>query len=114
MLNYLEVKKDKMDEPIPISEDSDKVQLKLKKPDFYCEGFLSLIDDYGKSYIPYQDAEHIVNNLANNLNNMNDYKINNDKNKIKQLKTVKTVVTTETLNKDDIEPELDLNDFNVE
>jgi hypothetical protein len=39
MLNYLEVKKDKMDEPIPISEDSDKVQLKLKKPDFYCEGF---------------------------------------------------------------------------
>lgn len=113
MLNYLEVKKDKMDEPIPISEDSDKVQLKLKKPDFYCEGFLSLIEDYGKAYIPYQDAEHIVNNLTNDsisIDNNTTKVINEDKpvaknksNKNRNIKQVK--------NEND---EINLDDFDVE
>jgi hypothetical protein len=113
MLNYLEVKKDKMDEPIPISEDSDKVQLKLKKPDFYCEGFLSLIEDYGKAYIPYQDAEHIVNNLSNDSisidNNttkvINDNKSNieNKGNKNKKIKQVEKE-----------NDEINLDDFDVE
>lgn len=72
MLNYLEVKKDKLDEPIPISDDSDKVQLKLKKPDFYCEGFLDLINEYGKQYIPYQECKQIVNNLQDKMIEINE------------------------------------------
>jgi hypothetical protein len=102
MLNYLEVKKDKMDEPIPISEDSDKVQLKLKKPDFYCEGFLSLIEDYGKEYIPYQDAEHIVNNLTKHTETTND----DDNVKIEKHK-VKVKIKTD-------DSELNLDDINIE
>lgn len=113
MLNYLEVKKDKMDEPIPISEDSDKVQLKLKKPDFYCEGFLSLIEDYGKAYIPYQDAEHIVNNLTNDsmpIDNNITKVINEDKpvteNKGNKNKKIKQVEKEND--------EINLDDFDVE
>lgn len=113
MLNYLEVKKDKMDEPIPISEDSDKVQLKLKKPDFYCEGFLSLIEDYGKAYIPYQDAEHIVNNLSNDsisIDNNTAKVINEDKptieNKGNKNKKIKQVEKEND--------EINLDDFDVE
>lgn len=113
MLNYLEVKKDKMDEPIPISEDSDKVQLKLKKPDFYCEGFLSLIEDYGKAYIPYQDAEHIVNNLANDSISIDDNitkAINEEKpvteNKVNKNKKIKQVEKEND--------EINLDDFDVE
>lgn len=113
MLNYLEVKKDKMDEPIPISEDSDKVQLKLKKPDFYCEGFLSLIEDYGKAYIPYQDAEHIVNNLANDS-------ISTDNNTAKVINEEKPVTENKSNKKKSIKQvekendEINLDDFDVE
>lgn len=113
MLNYLEVKKDKMDEPIPISEDSDKVQLKLKKPDFYCEGFLSLIEDYGKAYIPYQDAEHIVNNLANDS-------ISIDNNTAKVINEDKPTIENKGNKKKDIKQvekendEINLDDFDVE
>ena len=113
MLNYLEVKKDKMDEPIPISEDCDKVQLKLKKPDFYCEGFRSLIEDYGKAYIPYQDAEHIVNNLANDSISIDDNitkAINEDtppiENKGNKNKKIKQVEKENN--------EINLDDFDVE
>lgn len=66
ILNYLELKTDKIGEPILISDDSDKVQLKLKKPDFYCEGFISLVEKYGLNYDPIQDAKSIVG-LLNNL-----------------------------------------------
>lgn len=59
-LYYLEVKTDKMGEPLSISDECDKVQLKLKKPDFYCEGFLELIDQYKEKYIPWQDSEKIT------------------------------------------------------
>jgi hypothetical protein len=62
-LYYLEVKEDKLGEPITISEECDKVQLKLRKPDFYCEGFLCLINEYKTKYIPYQDAQHIADNV---------------------------------------------------
>lgn len=67
ILNYLELKTDKIGEPISISDDSDKVQLKLKKPDFYCEGFVSLVEKYGFNYDPIQDAKSIVG-LLNNSN----------------------------------------------
>lgn len=65
ILNYLELKTDKIGEPISISDDSDKVQLKLKKPDFYCEGFISLVEKYGLNYDPIQDAKSIVGLLNN-------------------------------------------------
>ena len=45
-LSYLQIKEDKLGEPIPISDDCDKVQLKLRKPDFYCEGFLDMLNIY--------------------------------------------------------------------
>ena len=60
VLSYLEVKTDKIGEPIPISEDNDKVQLKMKHPDFYCEGFIEMIRLYGKNYIPLQEAYAIT------------------------------------------------------
>jgi len=63
IINYLELKTDKIGEPIPISEDNDKVQLKLKYPDFYCEGFTSMIEKYGNNYIPIQEAKHICDIL---------------------------------------------------
>lgn len=62
MLHYLQVKEDKIGEPLTISEDSDKVQLKLKHPDFYCEGFLDLLKHYKKNYLPYKDAQTILKN----------------------------------------------------
>ena len=62
-LFYLEVKEDKMGEPITISDECDKVQLKFKKPDFYCEGFLELINEYKRKYIPWQESERITNNI---------------------------------------------------
>lgn len=58
-LNYIQIKEDKIGEPIPISEDSDKVQLKLRKPDFYCEGFLDIMNIYQKQYLPWQQAKSI-------------------------------------------------------
>ena len=61
ILHYLELKTDKIGEPIPISDDNDKVQLKLKKPDFFCEGFNCLVQKYGNDYGPIQDAKSIIN-----------------------------------------------------
>lgn len=61
ILSYLEMKTDKLGEPIPISEDNDKVQLKLKHPDFFCEGFISMAEKYGNNYLPIQEAKSITN-----------------------------------------------------
>lgn len=69
ILHYLELKTDKIGEPLPISDDSDKVQLKLKKPDFYCEGFIPIIEKYGPDYDPIQDARSIVALLNNYMSN---------------------------------------------
>jgi hypothetical protein len=63
-LHYIQIKEDKDGEPIMISEDSDKVQLKLRKPDFYCEGFLDILNIYQKHYIPWQEAQSIVEKVA--------------------------------------------------
>ena len=63
MLSYIQIKEDKEGEPIMISEDSDKVQLKMRKPDFYCEGFLEMVEEYGKSYLPWQDAKNIADKV---------------------------------------------------
>ena len=59
-LYYIEIKEDKMGEPIMISEDSDKVDLKLRKPDFYIEGFLNIMSEYKTNYLPWQDAHNIA------------------------------------------------------
>ena len=60
MLAYIQIKEDKDGEPLPISESCDKVQLKLKHPDFYCEGFLDMLNFYKKDYLPWQDAANIA------------------------------------------------------
>lgn len=90
ILNYLELKTDKIGEPISISDDSDKVQLKLKKPDFYCEGFISLVEKYGLNYDPIQDAKSIVGLLNNSTvdkskskDNMKSNDVLNEKQTIK-------------------------------
>ena len=118
MLNYLEVKKDKMDEPIPISEDSDKIQLKLKKPDFYCEGFLNLIDDYGVDYIPYQYAKAIVNNLQTDVVETKNEKSDDLTKKETKNKPIKSKKTekTEKIEKIDEDNNLDfdLDEINVD
>ena len=62
-LSYLQIKEDKFGEPIPISDDCDKVQLKLRKPDFYCEGFLDMLNIYKKHYLPWQDAKNIADKI---------------------------------------------------
>ena len=59
MLSYLEIKEDKIGEPLYISEDSDKVQLKLKKPEFYVEGFLDLAKQYDDKYIPFKSVKKL-------------------------------------------------------
>ena len=60
MLSYLEVKEDEhTGEPICISEDSDKVQLKLKKPEFYVEGFLDLAKQYDDKYLPFKAVKKL-------------------------------------------------------
>ena len=59
-LNYIEIKEDKLGEPIMISDDSDKVDLKLKKPDFYIEGFLGVMAEHKTNYLPWQDAHNIA------------------------------------------------------
>ncbi len=61
ILHYLELKTDKIGEPIPISDENDKVQLKLRKPDFFCEGFNSLAEKYKNNYMPIQEAINIAN-----------------------------------------------------
>lgn len=112
LLTYLEVKKDKMDEPLLISEDSDKVQLKLKKPDFYCEGFLELIDIYGKDYLPFQDAKNISDKVKDISNDVKD-----------NTKTTKTSKSTKTSKKNTVKElqsteenfdDLDLDTFDVD
>lgn len=60
MLSYLQIKEDKTGEPLTISESCDKVQLKLRHPDFYCEGFLDVLNTHKKHYIPWQDAKSIA------------------------------------------------------
>ncbi len=62
-LNYIQIKEDKEGEPIYISEDSNKVQLKLRKPDFFCEGFLEIMNIHGKQYIPWQEAKSIADKV---------------------------------------------------
>lgn len=62
-LNYIQIKEDKEGEPLTISEECDKVQLKLKKPDFYFEGFLDIMNIHGKHYIPWQDAKNIADKI---------------------------------------------------
>lgn len=63
LLYSIQIKEDKIGEPLYISEDSDKVQLKLRKPDFFIEGFLDLLNLYKKDYIPWQDADHISSKI---------------------------------------------------
>ena len=60
MLAYLEIKTDKDGEPLTVSDSCDKILLKLKKPDFYCEGFLGMIVKYGDDYLPLGEAKSIV------------------------------------------------------
>lgn len=62
-LSYIEIKEDKMGEPIMISEDSDKVDLKLRKPDFCIEGFLSMLNQHKTNYLPWQEMKHIVDKI---------------------------------------------------
>ena len=59
-LNYIQIKEDKTGEPLSISEECDKVQLKLRKPDFFVEGFLEIMNIYGKKYIPWQEAQKLA------------------------------------------------------
>jgi hypothetical protein len=63
MLSYLQIKEDKTGEPLTISESCDKVQLKLRHPDFYCEGFLDVLNTHGKNYIPWQEAKNIADKV---------------------------------------------------
>jgi hypothetical protein len=62
-LHYIQIKEDKEGEPLMISEDCDKVQLKLRKPDFYCEGFVDILNIHQKHYIPWQDAKAIADKV---------------------------------------------------
>lgn len=64
MLAYIQIKEDKEGEPLPISETCDKVQLKMKHPDFYCEGFLDLMYLYKEKYLPWQDAANIAEKVV--------------------------------------------------
>lgn len=59
MLSYLEVKEDDEGEPLYITEDSDRVKLKLKHPDFYVEGFFDLMKEYDKNYLPYEEIRKL-------------------------------------------------------
>lgn len=75
MLAYLQIKEDKDGEPLTISESCDKVQLKLRHPDFYCEGFVDVLNVHKQNYIPWQDAKAIADKIYNNENN-NDINLN--------------------------------------
>lgn len=110
-LYYLEVREDKIGEPLSISDECDKVQLKLKKPDFYCEGFLGLIDEYKFNYIPYQYASRITDKLSNSDCKQGNEEIENVK-IVKKLKTkVENIKIEETIKEDE---ELNLDDIVVE
>ena len=102
ILHYLELKTDKIGEPIPISDENDKVQLKLRKPDFFCEGFNSLAEKYKNNYMPIQEAINITN-----LVNLNET--------VKEEKpTKKKTRKTETKIEDEIDDEIEESDEDVE
>lgn len=63
MLNYIQIVQDSEGEPICISESSDKVKIKLKHPDFYCEGFLDMLNIHKQNYLPYKDAKTIAEKI---------------------------------------------------
>lgn len=110
ILHYLELKTDKTGEPLPISEENDKVQLKLKKPDFFCEGFNCLAEKYGKNYGPIQDAQCIINLL-------NNHDVNVTKSKTTKTKsTEQTNVNNQEESKQDDydDSEVNLDDINLD
>lgn len=111
ILNYLELKTDKIGEPISISDDSDKVQLKLKKPDFYCEGFISLVEKYGLNYDPIQDAKSIVGLLNNS--NVDKYKSKNNMKSNDSLNDEQTIKSNDPIEEYD-DSEVNLDEINLD
>ena len=108
MLAYLQIKEDKTGEPLTISESCDKVQLKLRHPDFYCEGFLDVLNTHRKNYIPWQDAKSIADKLIDYDVNYYDKKsktavettkeiLNIKSNKINEIKEDQATLDDETL-----------------
>lgn len=59
LLYSIQTKEDKNGEPLFISEDCDKIQLKLRKPDFLIEGFVDVLREHKTNYLPWKDAHHI-------------------------------------------------------
>ena len=109
ILHYLELKTDKIGEPIPISEDNDKVQLKMKHPDFYCEGFNCLAEKYGRNYIPIQEAQAIANIVKETGNS----KKIQQKEQVKETKNNKKQIKAET-NQDEFEIENENDEVNLD
>ena len=109
ILHYLELKTDKIGEPIPISEDNDKVQLKMKHPDFYCEGFNCLAEKYGRNYIPIQEAQAIANLVKETGNS----KKIQQKEQVKETKNNKKQIKAET-NQDEFEIENENDEVNLD
>lgn len=107
ILYYLELKTDKLGEPIPISEENNKVQLKLKKPDFFCEGFVGLAEKYGNNYYPIRDAKTISNIKMVSSNNKSN--VTKSDESVKSMKS--TEVEEEIDEYDDVE--VDLNDIEI-
>lgn len=102
MLSYLQIKEDKDGEPLTISESCDKVQLKLKHPDFYCEGFLDVLNTHGKNYIPWQEAKNIADkvqysNNATSATEITKELINIKSNKDKENAEEQSALDSETL-----------------
>lgn len=102
ILNYLELKTDKIGEPIPISDDNDKVQLKLKHPDFYCEGFNCMAEKYGSSYIPIQEAQFIANLINNNNINKKNENVEKKKNKQQNKKETEEILINDEIEDDEV------------
>lgn len=109
ILYYLELKTDKIGEPIPISEDNDKVQLKMKHPDFYCEGFNCLAEKYGRNYIPIQEAQAISNLVKETVNS----KKIQQKEQVKETKHNKNQIKVKT-NQDEFEIENENDEVNLD
>jgi hypothetical protein len=108
MLAYLQIKEDKDGEPLTISESCDKVQIKLRHPDFYCEGFLDVLNTHRKNYIPWQDAKSIADKVIDDDVNYYDKKsktavettkeiLNIKSNKINDIKEDQATLDDETL-----------------
>ena len=108
MLAYLQIKEDKDGEPLTISESCDKVQLKLRHPDFYCEGFLDVLNTHRKNYIPWQDAKSIADKVIDDVNYYDKKTktavettkeiLNIKSNKINEIKEDQATLDDETLN----------------